>query len=70
MALLKEEEVGAAGRRRVYGRLYEVWRAATGGSGRVVWPIEIREAVRAVVVPGENDKRLGSTMPNTTKTLR
>ena len=25
---------------------YSVWRAATGGRGRVVWPRELREAVR------------------------
>ena len=45
----EDEEEGAAGRRRVYGRLYGVWRAATGGKGRVVWPQELREAVRESV---------------------
>ncbi|GFS20107.1 hypothetical protein ElyMa_003306000 [Elysia marginata] len=46
MSLMEGEEAGAVGRRRVYGRLYAVWRAAAVGKGRVVWPLELREAVR------------------------
>ncbi|KAK3765679.1 hypothetical protein RRG08_026155 [Elysia crispata] len=44
--LLAEEEVGAVGRRKVYGRLYSVWRICTGGRGKVVWPQVLREAVQ------------------------
>ncbi|KAK3781279.1 hypothetical protein RRG08_055178 [Elysia crispata] len=44
--LSAEEEVGAVGRRKVYGRLYSVWRICTGGRGKVVWPQVLREAVR------------------------
>lgn len=57
MKALEEEEVGSAGRRRVYGRLY--WFAKESGllgsKRRVVWPREVREAVRGTVTeePGE-----------------
>ena len=41
--------MGAVGRRKVYGRLYSVWRICTGGRGKVVWPQVLREAVREAV---------------------
>ncbi|GFS17203.1 hypothetical protein ElyMa_006816500 [Elysia marginata] len=56
---MEEEEAGAVGRRRVYGRLYAVWRAAMGGKGRVVWPLELREAVRETVKKEESEGAAG-----------
>ncbi|GFS05694.1 histone-lysine N-methyltransferase SETMAR [Elysia marginata] len=56
---MEEEDAGAVGRRRVYGRLYAVWRAATGGKGRVVWPLELREAVRETVKEEESEGGAG-----------
>ncbi|GFR61709.1 hypothetical protein ElyMa_001854400 [Elysia marginata] len=55
----EEEEAGAVGRRRVYGKLYAVWRAATGGKGRVVWPLELREAVRETIKNEESEGAAG-----------
>ncbi|GFO12215.1 hypothetical protein PoB_003872000 [Plakobranchus ocellatus] len=53
--MMDENGVGATGRRKIYGRLYNVWRAATGGKGRVVWPLEVRKAVREVVASEEGE---------------
>ncbi|GFO39033.1 hypothetical protein PoB_006553800 [Plakobranchus ocellatus] len=56
IALVEEEkEVGVAGRRNVYARLYGAWRSSTGGGGRVVWPPAVMTAVRAIVKAGEGE---------------
>ncbi|GFR88812.1 hypothetical protein ElyMa_000779000 [Elysia marginata] len=46
--LMEQEEAGAVGRRRVYGRLCGV-EGGDRGKGRVVWPVEFCEAVRETV---------------------
>ncbi|GFR88666.1 hypothetical protein ElyMa_004258300 [Elysia marginata] len=57
--LMEEEEAGAVGRRRVYGRLFAMWRAATGGKAELcgLWSYQLEKKEEGEGAAGKYDSQ-------------